>query len=217
VRHHELREGGKIMNELSITGSVGRGGRNYLGDVRMVQNLLKSKFYQFGYVEKLHVDGMVGPSTIAAIEAFQRSVVGMNPPDGTVHPHGNTFAKLIEQQFPKDISSVNNTSYQLDNVTITHYDNCKLCCGKLPSDPAYGITADGTKATNGTVAADPMKIPMGARISFKYPDGTQFNGVVHDIGGGIKGNRIDIWVPTHEEALNKGKFIAPIVITPPKN
>ncbi len=88
-----------------------------------------------------------------------------------------------------------NTTY--GTYIITHYCACTKCCGK--SD---GITATGTKATaNRTIAVDPKVIPLGSEVVI---DGQTY--IAEDIGGAIKGNRIDIYCDSHQEALNRGKI-----------
>lgn len=85
----------------------------------------------------------------------------------------------------------------LGEFTISHYCSCKSCCGK--SD---GITASGTVATpERTVAVDSNVIPIGTVL---YINGIYY--IAEDTGGAIKGNRIDIFCSTHEEALQKGIY-----------
>lgn len=92
-------------------------------------------------------------------------------------------------------SEVNSES--LGEFTITHYCSCPICCGK--SD---GITATGTHATEGrTIAVDPDVIPLGSEVII---DGQAY--VAEDVGGAIKGNKVDIYVNSHQEAVNRGKF-----------
>ena len=43
---------------------------------------------------------------------------------------------------------------------VTFYCNCKLCCGKDESHPAYGITASGERARHGYIACN--WLPFGA-------------------------------------------------------
>jgi len=88
------------MNGVFITGSVGRGGTNNYGDVVTVQRLLNQNIQKLSPIPILRTDGIVGPNTIIAIEAFQRRVVGINPPDGIVDPGGKTFAKLTGSDKP---------------------------------------------------------------------------------------------------------------------
>lgn len=83
-------------------------------------------------------------------------------------------------------------------VTATAYCPCVKCCGK--SD---GITATGTKATAGrTIAVDPSVIPYGTEVIIF---GNAY--VAEDCGGAIKGNSIDIFFDTHEEALLFGRQV----------
>ena len=98
-------------------------------------------------------------------------------------------------------------AHVLEGVTITHYDICKQCCGKVD-----GITASGTHATPySTVAVDPAMIPLGSVVLVDYGDG---NGLcryrAEDTGSGVKGNHIDLCVASHEEALRLGRRTATV-------
>ena len=85
---------------------------------------------------------------------------------------------------------------------ITHYCACKVCCG--PN--AAGITASGKKPkANHTIAVDPDVIPMGSTVII---NGQKY--VAEDTGGAIKGNRIDIYMADHDEALSAGRFTAKV-------
>ena len=98
--------------------------------------------------------------------------------------------EVDEPDSPKQIS--------LGEYTITHYCACPECCGKW----ADGITATGTEATEGrTIAVDPDVIPYGTQIII---DGHIY--IAEDCGGAIKGNRIDLYVDSHSEAINRGKI-----------
>lgn len=84
----------------------------------------------------------------------------------------------------------------LGEFTITYYDACKKCCGKTD-----GITASGAVVREGvTVAVDPTVIPLGTYI---YIEGIGYR-VAQDVGGAIKGNKIDVYVNSHSEALELG-------------
>lgn len=85
----------------------------------------------------------------------------------------------------------------MGEFTVTHYCDCPICCGEW-SD---GITASGTVATPGrTIAVDPNVIPLGSKLLI---DGEKY--IAEDTGGAIKGNRLDVFVATHEEGINRGK------------
>ena len=80
---------------------------------------------------------------------------------------------------------------------ITHYCKCTRCCGKND-----GITATGTQATAGrTIAVDPKVIPLGTEVII---DGQSY--IAEDTGGAIKGNKIDIFCESHDEAINRGRI-----------
>ena len=91
----------------------------------------------------------------------------------------------------------------LGTFTCVAYDACIECCGKTD-----GITKTGTKATAGrTVAVDPDVIPLGSTLLI---DGHEY--IAEDIGGAIKGNKIDIFHNSHAEALEYGKQIHTVQI-----
>jgi len=86
--------------------------------------------------------------------------------------------------------------------TATAYCSCVKCCNKNPADKWYGITATGKVAQWGTVAVDRRIIKLGSKLKIEGFPNTTFR--AEDVGGAIKGNHIDIWFPSHKEALNFG-------------
>ncbi|WP_271680523.1 peptidoglycan-binding domain-containing protein [Thermomonas mangrovi] len=85
----------------AISGSVGRGGRNFPpSDVMTVQYLLNCvPASQGGPSPELAVDGAVGPKTIGAIEKYQRAIGGTC--DGRVDPGGATLRALqVRDPYP---------------------------------------------------------------------------------------------------------------------
>lgn len=64
-----------------------------------------------------------------------------------------------------------------------------------------GGTATGLPVGPGIVAVDPAVIPLGTRMTIPgYGEG-----VAADVGGAIKGNRIDLWVASCAQASAYGQ------------
>lgn len=85
---------------------------------------------------------------------------------------------------------------------ITAYCACAKCCGK-----SNGITACGKKAKAGRTIAAPRGFSFGTKVSI---NGKTY--IVEDRGGAIKGNRIDLFVNSHSEALRWGVKYLPVKV-----
>lgn len=70
-----------------------------------------------------------------------------------------------------------------------------------------GTTATGTTARYGAIAVDPRVIPYGTRMYIVSDDGAYLYGyaTAEDCGGGIKGNRIDLYFNTVAECWQFGR------------
>ena len=85
---------------------------------------------------------------------------------------------------------------------ITAYCPCSKCCGK-----STGRTASGTKATAGRTVAASGKFAFGTKLNIGGHIYT-----VEDRGGAINGNKIDIFVNSHAEALQWGVRYLPVSV-----
>lgn len=67
-----------------------------------------------------------------------------------------------------------------------------------------GRTRTGASVRRGVIAADPRVLPLGSVVQLSAG---KYSGVytVHDTGGRIKGNVIDVWVPDRGEARQFGR------------
>lgn len=67
-----------------------------------------------------------------------------------------------------------------------------------------GRTANGGGVRRGIVAADPRVLPLGTKV---YLEAGAYSGVytVADTGGAVKGNILDVWVPSCGEAVRFGR------------
>ena len=85
---------------------------------------------------------------------------------------------------------------------VTAYCPCMLCCGKT-----NGITASGVKATANHTIAAPKTFAFGTKVVI---DGVTYT--VEDRGGAIQGNRIDVYMDSHSEALKWGSRLLEIEV-----
>jgi 3D (Asp-Asp-Asp) domain-containing protein len=114
---------------------------------------------------------------------------------------------------------------EVRKMLVTAYDAGKESCGwkrkyGCIGPPVYaygplkgkrklvGITADGTKAKKGTIAADITKYPFGTKM---YVPGYGW-GEVHDVGSAIKGDHIDVFFPSHKDAMQWGRKYLKVII-----
>lgn len=67
-----------------------------------------------------------------------------------------------------------------------------------------GRTRTGIHVRRGVIAADPEVLPLGSIVQLSAG---KYSGVytVHDTGGRIKGDVIDLWMPTRREARQFGR------------
>ncbi len=88
--------------------------------------------------------------------------------------------------------------YTTKTMTVTAYCSCEKCCGRF----ADGITANGHVIRSGDkFIAAPPEYPFGTVM--EIPGYGKYE--VKDRGGAIKGNKIDLYFDTHQEALNWGR------------
>ncbi|UCF16838.1 MAG: 3D domain-containing protein [Phycisphaerales bacterium] len=90
--------------------------------------------------------------------------------------------------------------WQTLRMRVTAYCPCSKCCGQY----ADGITASGHEIQPGDtfVAAD-KRYSLGTEMVIPGYSNSQTVKVL-DRGGAIKGNRLDVFFHTHQEALEWG-------------
>ena len=74
-----------------------------------------------------------------------------------------------------------------------------------------GLTSRGVPTRMGVIAVDPKVIPYGSKI---YIPGYGW-GTALDTGGAIKGNTIDIWMPTYSQCMDWGTRNIKITVVKP--
>lgn len=77
-----------VGDKVSIKGSIGRGGKNFPNDVKLIQSLLNKLNVYHG-----NIDGRINELLITAIEKFQREYANQSP-DGRIDINGRTLNVL---------------------------------------------------------------------------------------------------------------------------
>jgi hypothetical protein len=176
-----------------LGGSVGRGGKNAASDVRAVQAALG-----------ISVDGQCGGQTIAAIEAFQRTL-GQTKPDGRVDAGGATERALAggarpapapaddsPSLFDKAVQGAEDLAGELEDLggriikeveevlddSVAPRDLSNLILPDLPPRPP----PDETEDPNLVLAGEHFRMKMLEGLSFGEVAGlTTFTFVIWDV------------------------------------
>lgn len=145
-------------------------------EVKKVQKLLADTGYYAG-----QIDGIFGGETFAAVKEFQ-TYNGLDA-DGTV-------GKITIAFLQRERASTEPGRYSRQLVmTATAYTS---------QDAGNSSrTCRGNELRRGLVAVDPRVIPLGTRLFIK---GYGY-AIADDIGGAIKGNKIDLAFENRDEAI----------------
>ena len=99
-----------------------------------------------------------------------------------------------EPEEPEEVS--------LGLFTVTGYCGCDRCSG------GHNLTYSGTVPTpNHTISADISQYPIGTKLRIGDVVYT-----VEDKGSSVRGNVVDIFYSSHQEALDKGTYTAEVFL-----
>jgi len=150
-------------------------------NVKMLQKLLSEKGFNVG-----QIDGVFGKITLTAVKDFQSSS-GLTV-DGIANKETlMTLERVSNSEFNPSRSSRSMTMYA---SAYSAYD-----------DGNGRYTSGGNLVRKGLVAVDPGVIPLGTRLFIPGYG----NAIADDVGGSIKGNRIDMAFSSHSEAMDFGR------------
>ncbi|MCM3726827.1 LysM peptidoglycan-binding domain-containing protein [Neobacillus cucumis] len=123
---------------------------------------------------------------------------GLNNTSNTVtEKQAKPAAQAHKENAPAvSATSTNNTSSKEITVKATAYTaSCEGCSGTT----ATGIDLKANPNEK-VIAVDPSVIPLGSKVHVEgYGEA-----IAGDTGGAIKGNRIDIFIPSEHDAINFG-------------
>ena len=105
-----------------------------------------------------------------------------------------------EEEHKAETNSETSSEWRIVKMRVTGYCPCSKCCGEY----ADGITANGHKIRPGDtfVAAD-KRYSFGTEMVIEGYSNSQTVKVL-DRGGAIRGNKLDAFFHTHQEALEWG-------------
>jgi 3D (Asp-Asp-Asp) domain-containing protein len=109
------------------------------------------------------------------------------------------FVKMVKpiiEPSSNYVDTPTDKDFLLVEMNVSGYCQNECCCGEW----ADGFTASGVPATGKLIAA-PRNYAFGTVMEVPGYG----RAVVRDRGGAIKGNKIDLLFPTHQEALNFGR------------
>ena len=130
---------------------------------------------------------------IEGTKKVERKVSAASLPSVNV---SNTTAKNSAPAAAKTSAPVASTAKELTVTSTAYTANCEGCSG---------VTATGidllANPDQKVISVDPSVIPLGSKV---WVEGYG-EAIAGDTGGSIKGNKIDIFIPSQEEAINWGK------------
>lgn len=171
-------------------------------EVVQLQETLNTKGYWCGAA-----DGIFGSKTLQGVTRFQKDASLVV--DGVVGSDTRKALGMSSDPASTSSSTVSrgttaSRSGKVISMVATAYDGCYEC-----NKPYYGAPSYiGLPLARGIVAVDPRVIPMGTRL---YVEGYG-EAIAADQGNAIKGNRIDLFFDTHQQALKYGMKTVKVTI-----
>ena len=159
---------------------------------------------QYDVVSNIPVNPYSQMPVIERVDAEYITYLGYKEPEPVVETKPIKTQKPVATHKPV-VTSRSNISRTLTCVVSAYCgENYPHICNNGDAT----TTATGTTPTAGrTIAVDPTVIPYGAEVII---EGHTY--IAEDCGGAIKGNRIDLFFSTHEEALAWGKQTKEVII-----
>jgi 3D (Asp-Asp-Asp) domain-containing protein len=105
------------------------------------------------------------------------------------------------------VEEIEKIDYEIFEVTA--YTAGFESTGKYPGDPLYGVTASGVYVEENFTIACPPSMEFGTRIYIPYFD-NEFE--CQDRGGSITEDKLDVYIPVLEDALEFGRRDLKVII-----
>ena len=148
----------------------------------------KVKYQNEEEIEKIKLSETVVKEPVNKIVQVQRNITSRA---------GSTVAKTANNNV-----STGTPTGPTRIFKVTAYCSCAKCCGKVT-----GRTASGSHAVAGQTVAASGQFAFGTKLNINGQEYT-----VEDRGGAIQGNRIDIYMNSHAEAVAWGVKYLPVQV-----
>lgn len=172
------------------------------GKERVLQNGQEGKLIK--QIEKVYEDGVLVSEQVLSRTVEQEALAQVVAVGTKAEPKPVTNAVAVLSAETQEITLDGMTfgvKGVLKNVTLTAYSAHFASTGKTKEDPGFGVTASGTKVSEGrTIAVDPDVIPMGWWV---YIDGIGFRRA-EDKGSAVQGKKIDVYFDSEDYAQKFG-------------
>lgn len=117
-----------------------------------------------------------------------------------------TEKEVVTTEQTTEVSTIISTNVEKPTFTLTYYCSCEKCCGKWATTRPQGEPVRGCGGEvlipGYSVSADLSLYPLGTKF---YGKDGQLLYEVMDKGGAVKGDHLDVYMATHEEALRGGR------------
>lgn len=149
-------------------------------------------------------------------EGKDRAYMAETKPANTAPSHGSGSASRPNSSGGGSTppASSGNTITTASGEVITYKKALSVTATAYSCEGYTGTTATGTVARYGAIAVDPSVIPYGTRMYIVSDDGAYIYGyaTAEDCGGGIKGNKIDLYFNTVAECFEFGRRACTVYI-----
>lgn len=158
------------------------------GEDGIKEIIYKVKYQNEEEIEKIKLSETVVKEPVNKIVQVQRNITSRS---------GSTVAKTATTT-----ASTSTATGPTRIFKVTAYCSCAKCCGKVT-----GRTASGSHAVAGKTVAASGQFAFGTKLNINGQEYT-----VEDRGGAIQGNRIDIYMNSHAEAVAWGVKYLPVQV-----
>lgn len=157
-------------------------------------NGLKEIKYKVKYQDNVEIE-----RTMISEEIIRNPIEKIVQITTKITSRSGSRANYSTEALPASVAGIEPT---VVSMNTSAYCACVRCCGK-----SNGITSSGAKATEWYTVAAGSGYPIGTVIYIPAladkPNGGWF--VVQDRGGAISNNRIDVYMGSHQAAINFGR------------